>query len=232
MAKKKTKNSQKDFIENIEEDLTKFEIFFQKYQNQIIWVITAIVVIIALVWGYQKYIKQPREKEAMEQIFVAEKYFALDSFQLALNGADQYPGFLQIIEDYKGTKAANLSYYYSGVCYANMNQWQDAIEYLERFKTKDLYLNSVKFGLIGDAYSELEDYNKAIDFYRKSIKDYSNYLITPIYMKKLGLIYEQLGEYKKAKEIYEELYKNYPASNEGRTIEKYIERAKYHLEKK
>ena len=73
MAKKKTKNSQKDFIENIEEDLTKFEIFFQKYQNQIIWVITAIVVIIALVWGYQKYIKQPREKEAMEQIFVAEK---------------------------------------------------------------------------------------------------------------------------------------------------------------
>ncbi len=232
MAKKKTTKPRKDLVDNIEEDLTKFEVFFQKYQNYILWGLVAIIAVVALVWGYQKYIKQPREKEALTQMYVAEKYFAIDSFSVALNGVDQYPGFLQIIEDYKGTKAANLANYYAGVCYANLGQWQDAIDYLKKFKTGDLYLNSTKYGLIGDAYVEMGMLDKAVDAYKKSVDDYENHLTTPVYMKKLGLVYEKLGNYKKAKEIYEELYRRYPASNEGRTIEKYIERAKYHLQEK
>ncbi len=232
MAKKHTTKPKKDLADSIEEDLTKFEIFFQKYQNYILWGLVAIIAVVALVWGYQKYIKQPREKEAITQMYVAEKYFAIDSFKVALNGVDQYPGFLQIIEDYKGTKAANLANYYAGVCYANLGQWQDAIDYLKKFKTDDLYLNATRYGLIGDAYVELGMLDKAVDAYSKSIDDYPNHLTTPIYMKKLGLVYEQLGNYKKAKKIYEELYEKYPASNEGRTIEKYIERTKYHLQEK
>ncbi len=232
MAKKDTKKPKKDLIENIEEDLTKFEIFFQKYQNHILWGVTIIVAIVALIWGYQKYIKQPREQAAQSEMFVAQKYFAIDSFQVALEGADQYPGFLDIIDQYKGTKAANLAYYYAGVCYANLGQWENAIDHLKKFKSEDLYLNSTKYGLMGDAYMQLNMKDKAVEAYKKSVEDYANHLTTPIYLKKLGLVYEDMGQYKKALKVYEELYKKYPASNEGRTIEKYIERVKYHLQEK
>ncbi len=232
MAKKSNTKPKKDIVDNLEEDLTKFELFFEKNQNYILWGLVAIIAVIALVWGYQKYIKQPREKEALTQMFVAEKYFAVDSFKVALNGVDQYPGFLQIIDDYKGTKAANLAHYYAGVCYANMGQWQDAIDNLKGFKTKDLYLNSTKYGLMGDSYVELGMLEKAISAYKKSVNDYANHLTTPVYMKKLGLVYEKLGNYKKAEETYQELYRLYPSSNEGRIAEKYIERAKYHLQEK
>ncbi len=232
MAKKDTKKPKKDLVDNIEEDLTKFEIFFQKYQNYILWGVIIIVAIVALIWGYQKYIKQPREKAAQSEMFVAQKYFAIDSFKVALEGVDQYPGFLDIIDQYKGTKAANLAYYYAGVCYANLGQWENAINYLKNFKSEDLYLNSTKYGLMGDAYMQLNMKDKAVDAYKKSVEDYANHLTTPIYLKKLGLVYEDMGQYKKALKVYQELYKKYPASNEGRTIEKYIERVKYHLQEK
>ncbi len=232
MAKKSTKKEtgKKDIVDSIDKDLTKFEIFFQKYQNYILGAVGAILLIVILAWGYQKYIKIPREREAESQMFMAEQYFAQDSFKVALEGIDQYPGFLAIIDDYKGTKAANLAYYYAGVCYANLGQWDNAIDYLDKFKTEDLYLGSTKYGLMGDAYMQLGDTENAIKYYKKSADEYPNHLTTPIYLKKLGLAYESLGQYKKALKAYEDIYYNYPASNEARTIEKYIERCKLKLE--
>ncbi len=50
-------------------------------------------------------------------MFMAEKYFAEDSLNLALNGDGNYSGFLQIIDDYKWSEAANLSHYYAGVIF-------------------------------------------------------------------------------------------------------------------
>ncbi len=233
MAKKSTKKEtgKKDIVDAIDQDLTKFEIFFQKYQNYILSAVGVILAIVILAWGYQKYIKIPREKEAESQMFMAERYFAQDSFQVALNGIDQYPGFLAITEDYKGTKAANLAYYYAGVCYANLQQWDNAIDYLKKFKTEDKYLGSTKYGLLGDAYMQKNDLQNAIKYYKKATDDFANHLTGPIYLKKLGLAYESQKEYKKALDVYEKIFIDYPSSNEARTIEKYIERCKLKLEK-
>ena len=234
MAKHNTKGKKadnKDWVDSIDQDLTKFELFFQKNQNAILISLGVILLIVVLIWGYQKYIKIPREKEAMSQMFMAERYFAQDSFQVALNGIDQYPGFIGIIEDYKGTKAAKLAEYYAGVCYANLGDWQNAIKYLKKFKTKDLYLGSVQYGLLGDIYMQLGQPNEAIKYYKKSVEDYANHLTTPVYLKKLGLIYESQKSYKKALDAYNKIYLEYPGSNEARTIEKYIERCKLHLNK-
>ncbi len=236
MAKKSSSKhhtkKDKDLVDAIDQDLTKFEVFFEKYQNQILIGLGVILLIVILIWGYQKYIKIPREKEAMSQMFMAERYFAADSFKIALNGIDQYPGFLDIIDNYKGTKAANLAKYYAGVCYANLGDWQNAIDYLKRFKTKDKYLGSTQYGLMGDSYMQLGQTDEAIKAYKKSTEDFANHLTTPIYLKKLGLIYEKQNNYKKALEIYKKIYLEYPGSNEARTIEKYIERCKLHLAEK
>ena len=59
--------------------------------------------------GKVKVYVSPLEIEAQTEMFVAEQYFAKDSFNLALNGDGNYPGFIEIAEDYSVTKAGNLA---------------------------------------------------------------------------------------------------------------------------
>ncbi len=231
MAKEKKSTKGHDAVDVIEQDLTKAELFLQKNQNIIFGVLVAIILLVAAFWAYGKYIKEPREKEAKAQMFMAERFFAADSFNLALNGYQSYLGFLQIIDNYKGTQAANLAYYYAGVSYANLGQWQNAIDYLKKFDTEDPILASVQYGLMGDSYLQLGDENNAVKYYKKSTDEYSNHTTTPIYLKKLGLLYEKQGKYQKALDTYNRIFDEFAQSNEARTIEKYIDRAKLHLEK-
>ncbi|MBN2891258.1 MAG: tetratricopeptide repeat protein [Bacteroidales bacterium] len=230
MSKKKDTSTEGKGLESIESTLTKSEQFIQKNQKILTYVLLGIVAVVGLYWAFMKFYKQPREKEAISQMFVAQQNFQIDSFALALNGNAAYPGFIGIIEDYSGTAAANLSQYYTGVCYMNMGDFDKAIEYLKDFKTSDLLLGSEKNGIIGDAYVEKGDFEKAITFYKKAVsEDYKNDFTTPIYLKKLGLVYENQGQKDKALEVYENIYYNHPRSNEARTIEKYIERAKLNM---
>lgn len=226
MSNKKKDNQDKG-LESIESTLTKSEQFIEKNQKYILYFVIAIVAVIGLYWAYMKYYKQPRETEASSQMFVAEQNFAADSFELALNGNLNYPGFIGVIEDYSGTKAANLANYYTGVCYINLGQYDKAIQYLKDFKTDDLLLGSEKYGLIGDAYVEKDDLQNAVKAYKQAVSDdFSNDFTTPIYLLKLGLVYESLNQLSDALDVYENIYYNYPKSNEARTIEKYIERVK------
>ncbi len=229
MSKKKNETQEKG-LESIEATLTKSEQFIEKNQKYILYVIVAIVAVVGLYMLYQKFYKTPHEEEANSQMFVAQQNFEVDSFALALNGTMNYPGFIGIIEDYSGTKAANLAHYYAGVCYMNLGDFESAIEYLKDFSTHDLMLGSEKYGLIADAYVELDELEEAVKYYKHAISDdYSNDFTSPIYLKKLGLVYEALGQYSDAQSVYEQIYSEYPKSNEARTIEKYIERAKLNV---
>ncbi len=227
---KNTNENEGKVLESIETGLTKSEQFIEKNQKILMYILLGIVAVVALYWAFIKLYKQPREKEAITQMFVAQQNFEIDSFAVALNGYAGYPGFIQIIEDYSGTKAANLANYYCGVCYMNLGDFDSAIEYLKDFKTKDLMLYSTKFGLLGDAYVEKGDLETAADYYLKATsEDYSNDFTTPIYLKKLGLVYEKTNKFAEAVKVYEKIYNNHPKSNEARTIEKYLERAKSNL---
>ncbi len=231
MSKKTNKKQpQTEPVETIQESLTKTEEFIIKNQKKLLYTIVGIIVVILLIVGYNKLIVKPKEQKAASEMFIAERNFERDSFNLALNGAEGYPGFLQIIEDYKGTKAANLAYFYAGVSYMYLNDYDNAIKYLKNFKTEDPILATEKYGAIGDAYVQKDNYQEAIKFYKKAVADdYSNDLTTPLFLKKLGLVYEKLGDYSQALKQYQKIYQEYPKSSEARTIEKYIERAKLNL---
>ncbi len=226
MSSKKKKEQDKG-LESIESTLTKSEQFIEKNQKILMYIILAIVAVAGIYWAYQRLYQQPRENEALSQMFVAERNFQKDSFNLALNGNLNYPGFLGIKDDYSGTKASNLANYYIGVCYLNLGKFDNAIEYLKKFDTDDLLLGSERYGIIGDCYVEKDNMDNAVKYYQKATSsDYSNEFTTPLYLKKLGLVYEKLGQYKNAADVYQKIYDNFPKSNEARTIEKFIDRAK------
>jgi tetratricopeptide (TPR) repeat protein len=218
-----------DSLENVESALSKTEHFIEKNQKVLMTIVLAIVVIVGGYWAYMKFYKKPLEEEVKSQMFVAERYFEKDSFNLALNGDANYPGFLQILEEYGSTTTGNLANYYAGVCYMNLNDYDNAIEFFSNFKTTDMLLEPITLGAIGDAYLEKGETEKAIDYYKKASITRKNEFTTAIYLKKLGQILEQEGKFEEALAAYEEIFNDYSKSTEARTIEKYIARVKVEL---
>jgi TolA-binding protein len=182
-----------------------------------------------LIFAYKKLYVEPQRIEAQEQIFVAQQYFERDSFELALNGDGDYPGFLDIIDDYGSTNVSNLANYYAGVSFFKLGDYESAVDYLTDFSTSDKLLAAISAGCIADSYVELGNFTKAAEYYEDAASESNNTITTPIYLMKLGRVYEELNNWEKALETYEKIEKDFADTDEGRTIQKYITRAKMML---
>jgi tetratricopeptide (TPR) repeat protein len=224
MSTKTNKEQQDAGFEGIELALTKTERFIEQNQKTLIYIVSSVVLLVLLVIGTKRYYINPREENASKDMFMAEKFFDKDSFNLALNGYGTYPGFLQIIDDYGITKSANLSKYYAGVCYLNLGDYTNAITYLNKFKTNNILIGASKYSSLGDAYSGDVKYADAAEAYIKGAEKFENNFSSPILLKKAGLIYEELKDFKKAHEIYKRIKQSYPESQEGREMDKFIAR--------
>jgi tetratricopeptide (TPR) repeat protein len=229
MASKKT--VQHDNLKEIESALTKTEQFIEDHQTKMMYGIGIIVLIVVSYLAVTRFYMKPREKEALSQMYRAEQYFEKDSFNLALNGDGNYLGFLDIIDDYSITPQAKLARYYAGISYLHLGKYDDAIDYLSGFKTKDVILKPVAIGALGDAYLEKGEESKALNQYNKAISASDNDMSTPIYLMKAGRLSEKMNKPGKALEYYTKLKEKYPESNEGRTVDKYIARINSVLKK-
>ena len=226
---KDKKNNQADNLTEVESALTKTEQFLESNQKLIGIVIGAIVIITVGYLGLNKFYLEPRDKDAQDQMFMAQNYFEKDSFNLALNGDGNNPGFLDIIDDFGSTDAGNLSNYYAGISYLHLGQYEDAIDYLKKFDSDDALLCPISLGAQGDAQLELGKTDAALDLYTKAYKMNDNELTTPIYMLKAGELLESTSKSNEALAIYETIKQKFPESNEGRNIDKYIARVKSNL---
>lgn len=224
MAKKKQASD--TGLEGVEGALTRTEQFIEDNQKWIVRIITGILLLVIIFIGAKRYYLNPLEEEAHGQMFVAQQYFEADSFNLALYGDGNYSGFLQIIDDYGITKAGNLAKYYAGICFLKLGQFEDAIDYLQKFKAKDKMVGPIATGAIGDAFVELGEIEKGLSHYLKAAALSDNNFTSPMFLMKAGQIYENLGNYKKALDIYEQIRKNYPDYSRRNNIEKYITRSR------
>ena len=228
MARRKKQSQQEETIVNIVEARDTAQEFFEKNQNIIYIVVGAIVLLIGGYLAYKNLYQGPRQQEAVEQMFQAEFQFQRDSFALALeNPGGGYPGFKGIIEDYSGTKAANAARYYAGISYMNLGRFDDAIEYLEKFNPSGQVTPIMKYGALGDCYSELQDYSKAISMYQKASTTKENDFLTPYYLKKLAMLYDMQGNGDEALKMFQKIKKEYPNSLQASDVDKYI--AKFEL---
>jgi len=222
MASKKT--AQHDNLQDIESALTRTEQFIEDHQNKIFYVVGAIVLLVVGYLAITRFYLQPREKEAQAQMFVAEQYFEKDSFNLALNGDGNYLGFLDIMDDYGLTKQARLSRFYAGISYLRLGQFKEAVDYLSRYKSKDIILGPVSQGALGDAYLEQGEQDKALKQYLKSVSLSDNEMTTPIYLMKAGNLLESMNKPEEALKQYKLIKEKYAETSEGRVVDKYIAR--------
>jgi tetratricopeptide (TPR) repeat protein len=225
MADNKNNSTEQHGIENVGQALSKVEQFIEDKKTLIIVITSAVVLIVGIFFLYKKFYVAPMEKEAQEQMFVAEQYFEKDSFNLAINGDGNNWGFLKIIDEYSVTGTANLAHYYAGICFLHIGKFQDAIDQLKKFDGDDKLIAPIALGTTGDAYVELGNKEKGVEYYIKAAEESDNDFTSPIYLMKAGEIYESLNKFSKAVEAYNFIKANYPKSSEGRMIDKYITRA-------
>ncbi|MFN8309097.1 MAG: tetratricopeptide repeat protein [Chitinophagales bacterium] len=181
------------------------------------------VLIVAVVFIFVKWLPE-RNKKAQREMFMAEIYFNKDSFDLALNGNMGFKGFLDVQKKYGMTKAANLCNYYIGLCYYNKKDFAKAVSYMNDFSSSDPILSAEKYNVLGDAAAEEKKTDDAVKFYQKAADAANNEQFTPYYLLKLGMFYEYQKKNAEARQVYEKIRDNYPNSQEGRDIEKYLAR--------
>lgn len=217
-------NVQKDEerLESIESTLGQTELFIENNKKTITTVVLVIVVIALAIFGVKKYYFEPREAEAQTAIFRAEQLFENDDYATALNGDGNNLGFIDVINEYGGTKSGNLARYYAGICYLNTGDYNNAIKYLGEFKGKDHIVKPLATGAMGDAYMELDNAAEAAKCYEKAALESKNSFTSPMMLMKAGFAYEMVNNYQKALEVYKIIKAEYPNSNEGFSIEKNI----------
>jgi TolA-binding protein len=232
MAKKKEQPVSGDKrLENIEESLSRTEQFIINNQKYISIVVGIIIVIILAYFGYNKKYVEPNTLKAQDQMVKAQQYFEADSLDKALYGDGNYPGFIEIADDYSMTAPGNLANYYAGISFLRKGDFDQAIDYLGSFDGPDHVISVMATGAIGDAYLEKGDHSKAIAYYLEAANKEDNGFTTPLFLFKAAQVHELDQNFEDATRIYSRIKKNYSTSNEGRTIDKYIARAKTRLKK-
>ena len=106
MAKNKRK---KDEPIGLDVQLGKSEAFIEKNYKTLLIALAAIILIIVGFFLYKSY-KSSQTEKANEAIVTAQAAFAADQYEEALNGdGTTTKGFTGIINEYSGTKTANLA---------------------------------------------------------------------------------------------------------------------------
>lgn len=213
--------------------LSKTERYFTENKKSLTIIFGAIVLVLAGYFGYRIFYKAPRELKAGEMSWKAQHLFNVkvsgnepDSFKLAKEGVEGFYGFEYIVNEFDGTMAGELAQYSLGIILLNEGKYEEAIEHFEGVDVEDIMISTMAIGLAGDAYSELSNYDEAINKYNEAIENNDNEFTTPLYLKKAGILYEEKGDYSSALDCYERIRDEYEMSAQGGDIDKYIARAK------
>jgi tetratricopeptide (TPR) repeat protein len=151
----------------------------------------------------------------------------MDEYDTALNGDGKgYIGFINIINDYSGTDAANLANLYAGLSYAHKGKAQEAIKYLEDYSAgDDMMVSPAAIAALGNCYAEVGDVDKAIKLLLKAAKKADNNSLSPTFLIQAGELYESQGKNEDALDCYNQVKEKYTESMQYQEIDKYIERA-------
>ncbi|MDF2156602.1 tetratricopeptide repeat protein [Algoriphagus sp. CAU 1675] len=215
-SKKAGEHHQNEILENPEilaESLGRGEAFLKKNSKVLGGVLAAAIILIGGILFFQ-ISNQNQNETAQEDMFQAVYFYEQDSIDFALNGDGINPGFLSIVDEYPNTEAANLANFYIGSIYLSERNFADAITYLEKFSADDYLVQAKAYSLLGDAYLESGNLDKAISNYEKAASYEDNKYFTPKYLAKLAVAYEEAGQIQKAIDAYGEIEENYFESYE------------------
>lgn len=183
---------------------------FEENKMLIGGVIGAILILTIGLYFYTAEYKNPREAIAQEELYKANNEMKRDSFTAALQGsnvpgqANNFIGYVGIIDEYGGTPAANLAHYYAGLSSLRIGKPEWALDYLSNFSGEEL-LQTQAYTMMGDAASELNDFDAALGHYKTAGNNTDNLSLALYAKHKAGRLMEHQKNSEGAKAIYQEI---------------------------
>ncbi|ACY40547.1 hypothetical protein BLBBGE_546 [Blattabacterium sp. (Blattella germanica) str. Bge] len=172
-----------------------------------------IFLLIIIVIGICFFFKNSSEEKAMKELNYAQQYFYQGSIEKALNRKKNqinYLGFLGIASKYPFTKAGNISKFYAGICYYKLGDYKESIKVMKNFSAKDEILPAVKYGIIGDAFTQMKNKKEALKNYVIAANIRENEITTPLYYYKAALLSFSMKKYKNSKYFFQKIETKYP----------------------
>jgi tetratricopeptide (TPR) repeat protein len=205
--------------------------FFNQYNKIIYGVAIGLLIIVAGLLAFNKFYIVPQNEKA-SSLMTAPIDFMMkaDSLSLiiALEGDDENEGFLNIASSFKFTSTSNTAKYFAGLCYLKLNDKEEALHYLLKFKKKENIFWYAAQATISDLYDEQGDLSKAIKYCKKAAESKDPYY-APVHLFKLGQLYEREEDWKKAVAAYETIIDKFYAEYQKMNIDKYLERARINM---
>ena len=222
---KNNQNKQDENLENVQEALSASGQWIEKNQNALTWCVIAIIAVVCGFIALNNYVWKPKAAAAQDETAKAVVYFSQNQWEQALNGDENdCIGFAEIADKYGRYQSGKLAALYAGICNYKLGNYEDAAAYLNKFEADDMNIDPAAHVLLGDAYVQLDELNKAVKAYNHAIVS-GNELIAPLALKKQGIVYLELGDKKAAKKAFEQIRDNYAQSAEAQDIDKYIANA-------
>ncbi len=228
------KSTTAEVFNTLDETASKSEQWVEKNQKIIFTGLIAVAAVILAFLAYNKYVVEPNEKEAADELAYPKRYFeeaqnstaAVDSlYNISLNGSDGKYGLIDIAENYSNTKAGNLAKYMSGISFLKTGDYENAIKYLSEFSSDDEMLAALAKGNIGDAFVEINQEEDALDYYLEAAGVSDNNFTSPLYLHKAGIIAMKLEKFDDAETYFSKIKNEFPKSEEAKNIDIYIQRA-------
>ncbi len=208
--------------------------FWAKFSKPIIYVGSALILLIGGWLAYKNFVKAPNEEKAAELIFPAERLFGKmsqsgfnkDSIKMVLDGGGPVSsGVLKVVNTYGSTAAGNRAKYIAGACYLYNKDFNNAVKQLKDFSTNATQIQTSAYILLADAYSELKKNDDALDYYKKAIAVNSkDDFMTPEALFKGALFAEATGKTKEAIEFLKRIKDEYPKNGHANEADKYLAR--------
>lgn len=212
-------------IMNLEERWGRLEDYLDDHKKTVTTISVIFVLMVAGFVTFKYWYIPSQEQDAEMAMSRAQNYFAADSINKAIKGDGANLGFQDIADQYGLTPAGQLANYYLGLCYYEKKDYQQAIDNLEKFNAHDVMISANAAGVEGDAEMQLNNSDKAIEYYMEAVKRSDNDYTAPIYLKRAAQAYEIKGDYANALNLYQTIKTQYYNYAEANDIDKYIARA-------
>ncbi len=199
-------------IEKMNSQLTGAGQAIAENKSVITWVVVAIVVVAALVFGYIYFYLKPHNEKA----FTAYNKVEMTAMGNDSIAAAQY----KEVADKFGGDAGKLAALSAGEALYNEGKYEEAAKYLQKFSSDDAVLNANALVLTGDCYVNLKKYDEAISYYEQAVrKAQGNIQIVPRVLLKEANVYDEQKKYDKALACYKIIKNDYPEFRLGNGVD-------------
>ena len=226
---KKEKSDKKNEQNQHKQDgfVVRFLNFFNQYNKIIYGIAIGLLVIVAALLAFDKFYVSPQAGDASSMMTAPLEYYSRgDSLSLvsALEGDDENEGFLGIASSFMFTNTKNTANYFAGMCYYQLGDKEEALNYLLKFKQKEDVYWYVAQSVISDIYDDQEDISNAIKYCKKAAESNDPYN-APTYLFKLGQLYEREGDLEKAVATYQTIKDKFYTEYQKMSVDKFLEKA-------